>query len=110
MANNRCTYQQIYNVSIPKSSLMTIVCNEDLKKNDYRVLMILFTELDGWSEPKTGVSKDPQNFKQVDIKKISNLLNIDKKDVKKSLKILLNEFILDIGDTDKIKDGYRFTF
>ena len=41
---------------------------------------------------------------------ISNTLKIDKKQVKKSLAVLLDEYIIEDGYSDTVKNGYRFTF
>ena len=109
MANNRNAYQQTYNVSIPKEALLDIACNRKLKKKDYQVLLVLFTELDGWS-PGKRYTKDPLNFKKLDISMISNTLRFDKKQVKKSLAVLLDEYIIEDGYSDTVKNGYRFTF
>lgn len=110
MANNRCTYQQVTNVSINKDSLLNIAADYELSKKDYKVLLCLFTELDGWAPSTTRYTKDPLNFKKIDIKAISQVLGIDKKEIKKSVRNLIEAEIIECGDSDTVKDGYRFTF
>lgn len=110
MANNRCTYQQVTNVSINKDSLLNIASDDMLSKKDYKVLLCLFTELDGWAPSVTRYTKDPLNFKKIDIKAISQVLGIDKKEIKKSIRTLIEARIIECGDSDTLKDGYRFTF
>lgn len=111
MANNRCTYQQMLTVSIPKAKLQDIVmyCDKDWDVNSFRVLIMLFTELDGWCPPKNNI-RDPQNFKKIDVETIAGSLNISTKKVKKAVKLLLKEGIIEKGSTDAVTKGYRFTF
>lgn len=108
MANNRCTYQQIENVSINKKSLADIAVFGSLSKSDYRVLLILFTELNGWKPSSR--SADPLNFKKIDKESISITLGMTKKDVKKSIDRLIEQDLLEQGSSDTVEKGYRFTF
>ena len=110
MANNVSVYQQVRNVSIPKKNLKEIAIDPTLSKKDLRVLLLLFTELDGWNFATNRKIKDPFNFKSLDVKAIAKTLNLEKKEVKSSITNLINEGYLDIGDNDTVKDGYRFTF
>lgn len=111
MANNRNTYQQVHNVSINRDKLSEIASNGDLSKKDIRVLIALFTTLDGYSLPlNTESQKDPLNFKKIDRKKIAKLLDIDKSDVDKSIDNLSIEGYIEEGSNDTIKHGWRFTF
>lgn len=110
MANNRCTYQQVTNVSINKEHLLRIAADEELSKKDYRVLLCLFTELDGWTQNPKKFTKDPLNFKKIDIKAISEVLNLEKKEIKKCIMNLIEADIIECGDSDTIKNGYRFVF
>ena len=115
MASNRCTYQQVYNVSVPKKELLEyVVYNRELSKKDYKVFLMLLTELNGYSTPK-GKSKiyddkDPKIFTKVDSERIADQLDMDESDVKKSIKKLLKEGIIEKGNTSNMKNGYRFTF
>jgi predicted transcriptional regulator len=54
--------------------------------------------------------KDPMNFKKIDIDRMADLLNLSKKDIKKSIKKFDEDGLIEHGNTDTIKDGYRFTF
>lgn len=113
MSNHRNTYQQIYNVSIPKKELLEyVVYNQELNKKDYKVFLMLLTELNGYSNPKNKSfdDRDPQIFTKVDSEQIAEQLDMDESDVKKSIKKLLNEGIIEKGDTKNMKNGYRFTF
>lgn len=111
MANNRHVYQQVNNVSINKKQLLEIATNQALNEQDLRVLICLFTELNGWIEPKnTRQIKDPRNYKKIDKGQIADLLGIRKKDVKKSIKKLMDACLIEPGDSDTVINGYRFTF
>ncbi len=111
MASNRCTYQQTYNVSIPKQELMDFVIENDaLSKKELRVCLYLFTILDGWAPPKNGRTKDPYNFKVVYNDVIGKDLNYSTKDVKKCIRNLIRFGILEEGDSNGTEDGLRFTF
>lgn len=111
MSNNRCTYQQENTVSIPKKPLLEYVVSDDkLKKTDLRIILLLLTELNGWTNSKRK-TEDPHNFKMIDTFKISEELEIHEKDVKKSIKRLVHKGILEIGDSyGTTVGGYRFTF
>ena len=92
MANNRNTYQQIYNVSVPKAELLDfVVYNQELNKKDYKIFLMLLTELNGYSKSSNS-KEDPKNF------------------TKKSIKKLVREGIIEKGNTTNMKNGYRFTF
>lgn len=112
MANNRCTYQQEHTISVKREKLIEVASNEDLSKKDLKVFLVLLTQLDGYIMPKTYNPnwKDPLNFKRIDIRQMSELLDISKKDVKKSIENLWDAGYLETGSNDTIKDGYRFTF
>lgn len=110
MANNRYTYQQTYNVSIPKKPLMRkVITNDDLSKKDLRVCLFLFTVLDGWAETLRK-KEDPENFKVVYPDVIAAQLDMSVKDVNKSLRTLIREKIIEEGDANGMEDGLRFRF
>jgi DNA-binding MarR family transcriptional regulator len=112
MANNRCTYQQQYNVSIPRNMIAEIAGDDDLSRKDVRVILMLFTHLDGYSEPINVRSNcpDPYNYKSVDIENIAETLCMKKKDVKESIKRLEKIGYIEKGSNNSVKGGYRFTF
>lgn len=113
MANNRCTYQQTYNVSIPKNDLKNmIILDEDLSKKDLRVCLYLFTILDGWKEPKrsSGRREDPCNFKIIYPDVIGDELGLSRKEVTKSIRTLIRHDIVEEGDANGVEDGLRFCF
>ena len=110
MANNRNTYQQTYNVSVPKTELLDfVVYNKELNKKDYKIFLMLLTELNGYSKSSNS-KEDPKNFTKIDTEQISTKLCIDESDVKKSIKKLVREGIIEKGNTTNMKNGYRFTF
>ena len=112
MANNRNTYQQVETISVKREKIVDIAVNPELSKDDYRVFLVLLSQLEGYSVPKTFHKnhKDPLNFKIIDIEAISELLYMSKKKVKKCIRYLHEEGIIEEGGNDTIKSGYRFTF
>lgn len=110
MANNIHTYQQVRNVSINKEKLLQIASNEAISKKDFRVLLCLFTQLDGWAPNAKKITNDPLNYKKIDVKAIASAINLDKKEVKKAINNLMDALIIEQGDSDTLKNGYRFTF
>lgn len=112
MASNRNTYQQIETVSVKRDKLIDIASDIEYSKKDLRVFLVLLTQLDGYSVPKTLHSrhKDPLNFKRIDIEAMADLLCMSKKDVKKSINRLHDDGLIEKGSNDTITNGYRFTF
>lgn len=109
MSNHNSTYQQVKTVSVNRENLLEIATNKNLSKTDLRVFLVLLTQLDGYRLPER-YSKDPANFRIVDIKSIAKRLDIGKSDVKESIQQLEEEGLLEKGGNDLIKSGYRFTF
>lgn len=110
MASNKFVYQCARNVSVPRDKMLEIACNPMFNKKDYRVFLILLTQLEGYVRPEKGKDNDPMNFKKIDIESISESLGIKKKEVKESIRNLMDAFLLETGDSETIKNGYRFTF
>jgi hypothetical protein len=110
MANNRCTYQQEHTVSIRRDKLIEIATNEELSKKDYKVLLMLLTQLNGWCMPPSGKGKDPMNYMKLDMESIANTLGLKKKEVKASIENIMDEYLIETGDSDTVINGYRFTF
>lgn len=121
MANNRCTYQQEYTVSIPKQELLERVAyNFKFNERDLRVFMLLLTELNGYKQstvssrlgdPDSEKNKSVKNnFKKISPGKISKEFGYSKEEVKKSIKKLMKYGVIEKGDSNGAKDGYRFTF
>ena len=112
MANNRSTYQQVHNVSINKDSIARIAKNRDMSKKDYKVLLLLFTQLDGYKIPFNNekATKDPLNFTKIDVKSISSTLGMSKKEVKKCIDKIHDEGYIEKGSNRMVSNGYRFTF
>lgn len=111
MASNRNTYQQVHNISVPRINIVEMARDEIFSKTDYRVFLMLLTELDGFSPPRNFREyKDPMNFKKIDKKRIAEQLCISKEKVDKAIETLRNYGIIEKGNGDSIKNGYRFTF
>jgi hypothetical protein len=109
MAQNGYVYQQVMNVSIPKDGLKEfIIMNDNLSKKDLRVCLMLFTELNGWVD--TNRKRDPENFKKIDPEEIADALGYSTSVVKDSLKTLRHEGIIEKGNNQSMKNGYRFRF
>ena len=105
------THQQLAKVSINRESLLDLASNEDLDEIDYRVILLLLTQLNGFNRTySTRESEDPLNYKKINKDSIADSLDINKKDVKKSIKKLLKMNLIEMGDNQSIKNGYRFTF
>ena len=109
MSNHKATYQQQETVSINRNKLIEISQDYEYNKNDYRVFLLLLTQLNGFNNDNNK-TKDPLNFKLLDIEQMADHLALSKKDVKKSIKKLYNDGLLEKGTNDTIRDGYRFTF
>lgn len=111
MANVRNVYQQLTTVSVPKQELADwVASSENLSKDDLRVFIMLLTVLNGYSPPKNGVQSDPNNYCKINEEQIAHELFITAKKVKKSIKRLIEEGIIEKGNSSSIKNGYRFTF
>lgn len=110
MASQKFTSQQITKVSLNKSKLIDLAGDITLDEKDYRVIIFLMTELEGWALNPNYVTDDPKNFKKIDIKKIARVTGMKKKDVKCSLDNLMRAGFIDEGVSDTVSKGYRFTF
>ena len=110
MSNHKATYQQQETVSINRAKLIEISQDYEYNKTDYRVFLLLLTQLNGFASQDNPKAKDPLNYKLLDIEQMSEHLAISKKDVKKTLKKLYVDGLIEIGSNDTIRDGYRFTF
>ena len=115
MAQHNCTYQQQRTVSVNRNAIVDFAKLDHLDPDDYRVFLILLTQLDGFKIPEPGDRnfmnyKDPMNFKKIDVEQIAHTLDIKKKKVKGSISLLTSLNLLEIGDNDTVMNGYRFTF
>lgn len=108
MASTRNISQLLGTVSIPRESLKDIGVNQDLSKVDYRVLINLLTTLSGFSRVSRN-TPDPENYTHVDIDSVAFLLQVKKKEVKKSIGHLKELGWLEEGSSST-GHGYRFTF
>lgn len=109
MANNKFTYQQQTNVSIPRRDIIDIAGDQEFKQDDFRVILALFSTLDGW-DPEQSRTPDPRNFKAIKVSQIADLTGVPKKKVKESLDKLLRRNYIAKGSNETVTDGYRFTF
>ena len=110
MANNKATYQQVHNVSINKDALAEIASNMDLSKKDLKVLLLLFTQLDGYKMPFNNErkTKDPMNFSIIDVDTIADALYMSKKSVRKCIDRIHDEGYIEKGSnkTRTLGDGW----
>lgn len=105
----------IYKTHIKRQLIDNVILNEDLSKKDLRIAILLFTKLGGYcvnDDIRLNDKRlaDPNNYSSINIESIAETLNIDKKDVKKSIKKLIKHGVLEDGSSATIKHGYRFTF
>lgn len=112
MAANRNTYQQTHNVSVNKNKLVEIAAEDEMSKKDYKVFLVLLSQLDGYSEPERTRSNtvDPKNFRRIDVSAIAEILDLKSKEVRRSIDNLFDLGYLEDGSSDTIANGYRFTF
>lgn len=104
-------YQQKTTISVPRDGFLNVVVyNEELSKKDLRVALFLMSELDGCREKVRNTLDDPLNFKRIDPSRIAIQLQMKKGDVKDCLTHLIEEGILETGNSHTVKNGYRFTF
>lgn len=83
-------------VSMSIESIQRLSTYDNLKAKDFRVLLFLMARLDSI------------RFKKIDKKQISRELGLKKKEVENSLLRLLDSFILEIGDDEHVRRGYKF--
>lgn len=111
MGERRDIAQHLYTISIPRDVFVQmVVCNQTLSKKDYRVLLFLLTKLNGFDRTRGARRGDPGGYIKVSPKAVAEALFMDKEDIKKSLKHLEEEEIIERGSSDICDDGYRFTF
>ena len=113
MANNKFVSQSVYNVSVNRDKLIEIACNEDMSKKEYKVFIMLLSQLTGYRPPEVDRSNsapDPLNFKRVDERQIADSLNLKKKDVSEAIDQLFDYGYLEEGSNDSVSDGWRFKF
>lgn len=110
MASAKFTTQQVTKVSVNKPKLLELASNLVLDEKDYRVFLVLLTELEGWRFNQNYALTDPCNFKKIDIKSIAKITHMKKKEVKMCIQNLMRAGFLDSGSSDAIEKGYRFTF
>lgn len=116
MANKIDTYQQLTSFSVPRESFTRqVVINTKLTKEDYVVLCLLLTKLNGWNRydryvVKSTKTPDPRNFTKIHMGSVARTLHMEKKRVKQSIEHLVEIGVLEAGSSDTVKQGYRFTF
>ena len=111
MADTISTNQMQTKVSVNKKKLLQIAYMEDLSKTDYKVFLALLSQLSGFSARKTnGLAKDPANFTNISISAISSKIDVKKSKVLDSVNKLEDLGIIEVGNGDTVRDGYRFTF
>lgn len=105
----------IYKTHINQRFRDKLLYNDNISKKDLKVCLFLFTVLGGYTvnyDISYGDKrlKDPHNFAPIDVEAVAESLDMKKKEVKKSIKMLLDEGIIEDGSADSVRKGYRFTF
>lgn len=104
-------YQGKVAISVPRDGFVNkVVLNENLSKKDLRVACMLLAHLSGFDKSTVKQRDDPMNFTAISPKMLASELGISKEDVKKSMDVLVSEYIIEEGSSNAIKKGYRFTF
>ena len=114
MAVNKFTYQQQNNVSINRNMLISLAA-EDLSKKEYKVLIMLFSVLNGYSPSvdrygNIDRKKDPKNFTRIDKSSIADSIGLSVSKVEDCIERFLDLGLLEEGENDTVRKGYRFTF
>lgn len=115
MATRTEVSQLVTSISIPREEFLAkIVQNRSLKKNDYVVLLFLLTQLEGWNSMqrklKDNRTLDPLNYRKISVSDVSANLYLPKEEVRRSIRRLMEEGILERGSSAIVSKGYRFTF
>lgn len=85
-------------ISTDIEKLQTVAENQNLNKKDLRVFIFLCCRIGS------------QHYTRVDKQQIASSLCIPKKDVIKSLDTLENEGIIERGEDDHVKSGYKMAY
>ena len=125
MGISSSTQQHKNTFSANRTKVQNMICyNDNLTDEDIRVALVLMTILEGYdlqpTENETVTDgridirrkNDPKIYKHIDASVIADRLGWKTKKVKKSIKHLMNEDILeeDESETSGIKHGLRFMF
>lgn len=115
MADASHTQQYTKTVSIPREGLASLSQDGDLNKNELRVILALFTRLNGFNRitPGGNVRKsehDPNNYIEIDKEALARDLDLKKKEIGKCIKNLEEYGILEKGTNEVSGKGWRFTF
>lgn len=95
----KITFQYTDTISTNRKDLLNkVVRNSDLKKNDLRVFLHLFTHLDA------------RTYREINKKNIAQDLGLNKSDVTEAIENLIDYDIIVEGSSQSVKDGYMFTF
>jgi DNA-binding MarR family transcriptional regulator len=98
--------------SVPREGFLDkVIYNlHDFNKKDYKVLMFLLSVLNGWNGNKNKGNDGEDRYITLDFSKIGENLDLDKGDVKKSVKTLCDCGIIEKGSNSVSSKAYRFTF
>jgi hypothetical protein len=112
MANNKFVSQSVYNVSVNRNKIIDIACNDNMSKKEYKVFLMLLSQLSGYKAPEVVKSNnvDPYNFKKIDTKQIAEALDIKRKEVEAAVDALFDYGYLEEGSNESVSEGWRFTF
>ena len=115
MAAKKQVVQNQESISLYRESFYRrVVLNKGIELLEYRVLMLLMTELDGFADWERLMSprpyNDPRNFRKISKGAIANSLGIEKSEVKKALSGLIEKHLVEKGSSSTCTNGYRLTF
>jgi predicted transcriptional regulator len=106
-----CIMQHKYSVSIPKNAMVQLIArNEKLSRTDHRVLWLLMAKLVGYSKSSVSRKARVNTFTTVSAEQIGEQLAIPVKKVKKALKHLCEQGVIEMGTDAVTTNGFRFTF
>lgn len=94
--NGHITYATKFSTDVEQ--FQSIAENENLNKNDLRVFLFLCCRLNS------------KYYHKIDKSQMSDTLNIPKKKLEDSLDTLCDEGILEKGNDDHAKNGYKFIY
>jgi len=99
MGKSSKTFQYQATMSINRAEFTRkVVLNENLTKKDLRVLMHLMTEI------------DTRDYRSISKKSIATTLNLSKKEVTEAIYNLCIQNIIEEGDSDTVRGGYKTLF
>ena len=115
MAAKQQVTQNQTSVSIFRDTFyQKVVRNANIERKEYKVLMLLLTELDGFADWERLMSSRPysdrRNFRKLSKSSIANTLQMSKTEVKDAIDGLIDKGLVEKGSSSTCKNGYRLKF